>query len=79
MPTSLWHSTAFRLMVFATLAFVVIGGAVIIFLYCSMLLTIDGQIDGTVSRESADLTAAYERGGYDSLRQIVAYRAQLRA
>jgi signal transduction histidine kinase len=65
-------------MVIATLAFVAIGGAVITFLYCSMLLTIDGQIDGTVSRESADLTAAYERGGYDSLRQIVAYRAQLR-
>jgi signal transduction histidine kinase len=30
-----------------------------------------------VSRESADLTAAYERGGYDVLRQIVAYRAQV--
>jgi signal transduction histidine kinase len=65
-------------MVFATLAFIAIGGAVIVFLYCSMLLTIDGQIDGTVSRESADLTAAYESGGYDSLRRIVAYRTQLR-
>jgi signal transduction histidine kinase len=63
-------------MVFATLAFIAIGGAVIVFLYCSMLLTIDGQIDGTVSRESDDLSAAYERGGYDVLRQIVAYRAQ---
>jgi signal transduction histidine kinase len=64
-------------MVFATLAFIAIGGAVIVFLYCSMLLTIDSQIDGTVSRESSDLTAAYERGGFEVMRQIVAYRAQL--
>jgi signal transduction histidine kinase len=64
-------------MVFATLAFIAIGGAVIVFLYCSMLLTIDSQIDGTVSRESDDLIAAFDRGGYDVLRQIVAYRAQL--
>jgi signal transduction histidine kinase len=64
-------------MVFASAAFIATGGAVIVFLYCSMLLTIDSQIDGTVSRESADLTAAFDRGGYDVLRQIVAYRAQL--
>jgi signal transduction histidine kinase len=64
-------------MVFATLAFIAIGGAVIVFLYCSMLLTIDSQIDGTVSRESADLTGAYDNGGYGVLRQIIAYRAQL--
>jgi signal transduction histidine kinase len=75
--TSLRHSAAFRLVVFATLAFIAIGGAVIVFLYCRMLLTIDSQIDGTVSRESADLTGAYDSGGYGLLRQIVAYRAQL--
>jgi signal transduction histidine kinase len=75
--TSLRHSTSFRLMVFAALAFIAVGGAVIVFLYCSILLSIDSQIDGTVSRESADLSEAYERGGYDVLRQIVAYRAQL--
>jgi signal transduction histidine kinase len=75
--TSLRHSTAFRLMVFAALAFIAVGGAVIAFLYCSMLLSIDSQIDGTVSRESADLREAYDRGGYPALRQIVAYRAQL--
>jgi signal transduction histidine kinase len=64
-------------MVYATIAFIAVGGAVIVFLYCSMLLSIDSQIDGTVSRESSDLTAAYDRGGYEVLRQIVAYRAQL--
>jgi signal transduction histidine kinase len=64
-------------MVFATLAFIAIGGAVIAFSYYSMLHVIDAQIDGTVSRESADLTAAYERGGYGVLRQAIAYRAQL--
>jgi hypothetical protein len=31
---------------------------VIFFLYYSMLITIDGQIDGALSRKSANLTAA---------------------
>jgi signal transduction histidine kinase len=62
-------------MVFASLAFVAMGGAVIVFLYYSMLLIIDNQINGALSRESTNLTAAYAAGGYDGLRQAVASRA----
>jgi signal transduction histidine kinase len=62
-------------MVFATLAFIAMGGAVLVFLYYSMLITIDSQIDGALSRESTNLTAAYEGGGYNALRQAVAIRA----
>jgi signal transduction histidine kinase len=69
------RSTSFRLMVFASLAFIAMGGAVIIFLYYSMLIAIDSQIDGALARESINLTAAYASGGYAGLRQAVAIRA----
>jgi signal transduction histidine kinase len=72
---SLRHSTSFRLMVFASLAFIAMGGAVIVFLYYSVLIAIDRQIDGALSRESTNLTAAYASGGYGGLRQAVAIRA----
>jgi signal transduction histidine kinase len=62
-------------MVFASLAFIAMGGAVIVFLYYSMLITIDSQIDGALSRESINLRAAYAAGGYGGLRQAVAIRA----
>jgi signal transduction histidine kinase len=62
-------------MVFTSLAFIAMGGAVITFLYYSMLIIIDSQIDGAVSRDSTNLTAAYESGGYGGLRQAVASRA----
>lgn len=42
-----------------------------------MLRSIDSQINQALVRESADLTAAYEKGGYDGLRQTVAARASL--
>src|SRR5262249_16753363 len=72
---SLRHSTSFRLMVFASLAFIAMGGAVIVFLYYSMLIIIDSQIDGGLSRESTNLTAAFEISGYAGLRQTIASRA----
>ena len=62
-------------MVFASLAFIVVGGAVLGFLYWSMLFVIDGQISGALHREVSDMTAAYEKGGYERLRQTVADRA----
>jgi signal transduction histidine kinase len=62
-------------MAFASLAFVAVGGAVIGFLYWSMLLVIDGQMAGALSREASDMTAAYEKGGYERLRRTVADRA----
>jgi signal transduction histidine kinase len=62
-------------MVFASLAFIAMGGAVIVFLYYSMLIIMDGQIDGALSRESINLTAAYGSGGYSGLRQAIANRA----
>ena len=76
---SLWISplqtTTFRLTVFACLAFIVLGGAVLGFLYWRMLFLIDGQIDGALQRECSDMTAAYEKGGFERLRQTVADRA----
>ncbi|MGO9171553.1 MAG: ATP-binding protein [Rhodomicrobium sp.] len=75
MRISLFHTTSFRLMVFASLAFIAVGGAVLGFLYWSMLSVIDGQIDGALAREYSDMTAAYEKGGYERLRQTVADRA----
>src|SRR5262249_4369315 len=74
-PISLRRSTSFRLMVFASLAFIAMGGAVIVFLYFSMLITIDSQIDGALSRESTNLTAVYGAAGYGGLRQAVAIHA----
>ncbi len=62
-------------MVFASLAFIAVGGAVFGFLYWSMLFVIDGQIGGALHREVSDMTAAYEKGGYERLRQTVAGRA----
>ena len=61
--------------VVAVLAFIVLGGAALGFLYLRMLLVIDGQIDGALQRECVDMIAAHERGGYESLRQTVADRA----
>ncbi len=75
MLISLRHTTTFRLTVFASLAFIAVGGAVLGFLYWSMLFVIDGQIGGALSREVSDMTAAYEKGGYERLRQTVADRA----
>ena len=75
MRISLRHTTTFWLMVFASLAFIVVGGAVLGFLYWSMLFVIDGQISGALHREVSDMTAAYEKGGYERLRQTVAGRA----
>jgi signal transduction histidine kinase len=72
---SLRHTTTFRLMVFASLAFIVVGGVVLGSLYWSMLFVIDGQIRGALERESADMTAAYAEGGYERLRRTVADRA----
>ncbi len=62
-------------MAFASLAFVATGGAVIGFLYWSMLSVIDAQIAGALSRETSDMTAAYAKGGYERLRRTVADRA----
>ncbi|MGO8952894.1 MAG: ATP-binding protein [Rhodomicrobium sp.] len=75
MRISLRHTTTFRLVVFACLAFVAVGGAVLGFLYWRMLSVIDTQIDGALYREMADMTAAYQKGGYDRLRRTVADRA----
>lgn len=75
MRISLRHTTTFWLMVFASLAFIVVGGAVLGFLYWSMLFVIDGQISGALHREVSDMTAAYDKGGYERLRRTVADRA----
>ncbi len=75
MRISLAHTTTFRLMVFASLAFIAVGGAVLGFLYWSMLFVIDGQIGGALSREVSDMISAYEKGSYERLRQTVAGRA----
>ena len=40
-----------------------------------MLFVIDGQIGGALSREVSDMISAYEKGGYERLRQTVAGRA----
>lgn len=72
------RTTTFRLTVIAVLAFIVLGGATLGFLYWRMLSLIDGQIDGALQRECADMTAAYESGGYERLRQTVADRASPR-
>ena len=60
---------------FACLAFIALGGAVLGILYWRMLVLIDGQIDGALQRECSEMTAAYEKGGYERLRQTVADRA----
>ncbi|MGO9543460.1 MAG: sensor histidine kinase [Rhodomicrobium sp.] len=75
MRISLRHNTTFRLTVFAGLAFIAVGGAVLAFLYWGMLFVIDGQIGAALARECADMTAAYQRGGYERLRQTVGDRA----
>ncbi len=72
---SLFQTTTFRLTVFASLAFIAAGGAMLGFLYFSMVSTIDGQIDAALSRDCTDLKAAFESGGYDRLRQFVTDRA----
>ncbi len=69
------QTTTFRLTVFACLAFTVLGGAVLGFLYWRMLFLIDDQIDRALQRDLSDMTAAYESGGYGRLRQTVADRA----
>ncbi|MEJ2124307.1 MAG: HAMP domain-containing sensor histidine kinase [Alphaproteobacteria bacterium] len=69
------HTTTFRLAVLASLAFVLVGGAVLGFLYWRMLFVIDGQIDGALAREYADMTAAYTKGGYERLRRTVVDRS----
>ncbi|MGA7324332.1 MAG: HAMP domain-containing sensor histidine kinase [Rhodomicrobium sp.] len=75
MRISLFQTTTFRLTVFASLAFIAAGCAMLGFLYFSMVSIIDGQIDAALSRECADLRAAFESGGYDRLRQFVSGRA----
>ena len=40
-----------------------------------MLLVIDDQIDGALQRDCADMISAYEKGGYERLRQTVSDRA----
>ena len=75
MRISPFQTTTFRLTVLAGLALIVLSGAVLGFLYWRMLSLIDGQIDGALQRECSDMTAAYERGGYERLRQTVADRA----
>ncbi len=75
MRIKLRHTTSFRLMVFASLAFIGVGGVVLGFLYWSMLFVIDGQIGGALEREYTDMTAAYRKGGYERLRRTVADRA----
>jgi signal transduction histidine kinase len=62
-------------MAVASLAFIAVGGAVLGFLYWSMLSVIDAQIGGALNREVSDMTAAYQRGGYERLRRTVADRA----
>ena len=62
-------------MVFASLAFVAVGAAVLAFLYWSMLSVIDRQIEGALRRECADMASAYGTGGYELLRRTVAARA----
>lgn len=69
------QTTTFRLTVLACLAFIALGGAVLGILYWRMLVLIDGQIDGALKRECSDMMAAYEKGGYERLRQTVADRA----
>jgi signal transduction histidine kinase len=64
-------------MLFAGLAFMAGGCAVIGFIYWSIVTAIDRQIDGALARDDADMTAAYRSGGYEALRQIVANRASL--
>lgn len=75
MRISVLNTTTFRFMLFACLAFVGVGGATVGFLYWSVLFHIDRQTGGALQRECADMTAAYERGGYELLRQTVADRA----
>jgi signal transduction histidine kinase len=72
---SLSQTTTFRLVVYACLAFMAVGGVVLAFLYWSMLSVIDSQIEGALSREVSDMTAAYAKGGYERLRRTVADRA----
>ena len=69
------HTTTFRLTVIACLTFMGVGAAIFGFSYWSMLRSIDSQINQALARESADITAAYENGGYDGLRRTVAARA----
>jgi signal transduction histidine kinase len=72
---SLFHTTTFRLTVFASLAFLAAGGIMLAFLYFSMISIIDGRVDAALSRDCTDLQAAFTRGGYELLREFVAYRA----
>jgi signal transduction histidine kinase len=78
MQNSPFQTTTFRLTVLACLAFIALGGAVLGLVYWRMLSLIDGQIDGALQRECSDMSAAYERGGYERLRQTVADRASPR-
>lgn len=75
MRISLRHTTTFQLTVFASLSFILVGGAVLGFLYWRMLSVIDGQINGALDREYADMTKAYEAGGFERLRRTVKDRA----
>ncbi len=75
MQISPLQTTTFRLTVLACFAFIVLGGAVLGFLYLRMLSLIDAQIDGALQRECSGMTAAYEKGGYERLRQTIADRA----
>lgn len=72
------QTTTFRLTVVACLAFIVLGGAALGFLYWRMLSSIDGQIDRALQGECFDMTAAYDKGGYERLRQTIADRASPR-
>lgn len=75
MRISLFQTTTFRITVFASLAFMLLGIAGLRVLYWSMLSVIDQQIDSALSREYADMTAAYTKGQFNTLRLAIANRA----
>ncbi|MEZ5840757.1 MAG: HAMP domain-containing sensor histidine kinase [Hyphomicrobiales bacterium] len=75
MQIKLFRTTTFRLTALASLSFLVIVAAVLAYLYLDMIAVIDRQINGALQREYADLTAAYQAGGYDGLKRTVFDRA----
>jgi signal transduction histidine kinase len=60
---------------FATLAFVAVGGTVIGLIYWTMLSSLDSEIDGAVSRDCAEMAFIYDHEGYAGLRTLVAARS----
>jgi signal transduction histidine kinase len=62
-------------MMFASLAFIAVGAAIIGFTSWSMLSSIDNQIDAAIARDCADMTNTYSRYGYTGLRSLIDARA----